>query len=149
MNGGRGDALAERESSGLSATAVRTRSRQPRRLGARRQEAPAAIRADGREAKGIVMDSVERPPNGYALSLYDALRHDVRELRAEIARRRQEVAAHSRQITNARAMLVQAERTLRWMHEHQADEIAELEAARARVRAILHGKWTAHGRQAR
>lgn len=80
---------------------------------------------------------IERPPNGYVLSLYDQLRRDIRDLRAEIAGRRQAVAEHSRSITSARSVLTNAEQTLAWMLVHQADEIAELEAARARVRAML------------
>lgn len=78
-----------------------------------------------------------RPPNGYALSLYDELRRDIRDLSREIDWHRRQVAAHSRGITEARAMLLQSERTLAWMREHQASEIAELEAAREKVRALL------------
>lgn len=84
-------------------------------------------------------DATPRPPNGYALSLYDDLRRDVRDLRVEITQHRQRIAGHSANLMTARWALVQAERTLAWMQEHQADEIAELEAARARVRAILKG----------
>lgn len=85
-------------------------------------------------------DTIERPPNGYALSLYDQLQRDARDFDREIAWRRQQVAEHSRGIASARAMLVRSSRTLAWMREHQANEIAELEAARAKVRAILRGK---------
>lgn len=84
-----------------------------------------------------MIEPVERPPNGYALSLYDQLRRDVRDLREEIDWRRREIAAHSRDLMNARAMLVRADRTLAWMVEHQAAEIAELEVARAKVRALI------------
>ncbi len=83
------------------------------------------------------MDFIERPPNGYVLSLYDQLQRDVRQFRREIDWRRQQVALHSRELMSARTMLVRSESTLAWMLEHQAEEIAELEAARARVRAIL------------
>lgn len=82
-------------------------------------------------------DLTPRPPNGYRLSLYDQLQRDVRELRREIDWRRSEVAMHSRGLTSARSMLVQAEHTLAWMQAHQSEEIAELEAQRAKVRAIL------------
>lgn len=83
-------------------------------------------------------DDTPRPwGNGYALSLYDELRRDIRDLRADIAARRRQIGSLSREMTASRLMLVQAERTLAWMQTHQADEIAELEAARARVRAIL------------
>ena len=84
-------------------------------------------------------DTVERPANGYSLSLYDQLQRDVRDFNREIVWRRQQAAMHSRELSSARSMLVRSERTLAWMEEFQAEEIAELEAARARVRAVLKG----------
>ena len=84
-------------------------------------------------------DTVERPANGYSLSLYDQLQRDVRDFNREIVWRRQQAAMHSRELSSARSMLVRSERTLAWMKEHQADEISELEAARAKVRAVLRG----------
>lgn len=81
---------------------------------------------------------VPRPwGNGYALSLYDQVRRDIRDFRREIDWHRQEVAAHSRGLMSARSMLIQAEHTLAWMKTHQSEEIAELEAARAKVQALL------------
>jgi hypothetical protein len=84
-------------------------------------------------------DDTPRPPHGYRLSLYDELRRDTRALYGEIAWHRHQIAEHSRALSTARALLVSAERTLAWMRAHQADEIAELEAARARVKALLAG----------
>lgn len=90
-------------------------------------------------------ETVERPANGYALSLYDDLRRDIRNCNLEIERSRQIIAAQSRSLSGARWMLVAAERTLAWMQEHQADEIAELEAARAKVREVLRKARAARG----
>jgi hypothetical protein len=78
-----------------------------------------------------------RPPNGYRLSLYDDLRRDIPWLRESLGHYRACVERDHQIIADYEQRLIDAEGTLAWMIEHQADEIAELEAYRDKVRAML------------
>ncbi len=85
----------------------------------------------------MMSEAAVRPPHGYPLATYDALKRDIRTAQAEIEASRRAIAAHSRSLSGARWMLRSAEHTLAWMRANQAAEIAELEAARAKVRALI------------
>ena len=81
--------------------------------------------------------SAERPPNGYAISLYDSLRYAI-PFYAEQIEEFDGKPAHADWVTYCRQRLAESESTLAWMLEHQAHEIAALESARRATLAALN-----------
>ena len=85
----------------------------------------------------MTADEIRRPSNGYVLSLYDGLRHEIPELRGIVERTRAHIVQQQAYLATCEQRLADAESTLAWMLDHQADEIAALEAGRAKVRKVL------------
>lgn len=74
---------------------------------------------------------------GYALSLYDHFRWAIPELRDAITCTEAALERERTHLEKLKRDLAEAESTLVWMQQHQADEIAKLEAERSAVRARL------------
>lgn len=93
-------------------------------------------------------DEINRPPHGYAVSLYIDLLPIASALPGIIERTRAHIASQQEYLVRCEQQLADATSTLAWMREHQADEIAELTAQRERIREFLGPKPTlAAGRQ--
>jgi len=83
------------------------------------------------------MSDIERPPNGYALSLYDELVREVRELPTVIERCRVHIAEQQAYLLSCEHRLSVSVSTLAWMELNQADEIAAMQQRRAAVHELL------------
>lgn len=84
-------------------------------------------------------DEIERPANGYGIGVYYEMRQGVRELPEIIRRTRARIESQQAYLADRERQLAKMEATLAWMLEHQADEIAEVDAHRAKVIAALKG----------
>lgn len=82
-------------------------------------------------------DSINRPPNGYAISLYDELRAAIPFYAEQISATQKAIENSQRHMAWCSDRLAEAESTLAWMREHQADEIKAHESERVQKLAAL------------